>query len=157
MIEQFKDDYHWLSNFYPCEVTYQSITYPTVEHYYVAMKVTDPEIRLFVSQIETPGRAKRYGRKLEKEDKVRADWEEIKFSVMRYGLEQKFQQKHFCRLLLATGDETIQEGNTWNDTYWGVDLDTGEGSNILGKLIMSIRDKLRSSSNYRGLGSPWGL
>jgi predicted NAD-dependent protein-ADP-ribosyltransferase YbiA (DUF1768 family) len=38
--------------------------------------------------------------------------------------------------------DIIQEGNKWGDTFWGVDLKTGEGQNHLGKLIMDIRDEL---------------
>ena len=45
-------------------------------------------------------------------------------------------------LLLATGDANLEEGNTWNDTFWGVDLANGCGQNNLGKILMKIRGEL---------------
>ena len=46
------------------------------------------------------------------------------------------------RCLVATGDAIVIEGNTWRDTYWGVDLKTGEGENHLGKILMRVRSEL---------------
>ena len=43
--------------------------------------------------------------------------------------------------LLATGDAELIEGNTWNDTYWGVCR--GKGKNHLGKIIMEVREALK--------------
>ena len=39
MINSFSGRWVFLSNFYPVEIEHQGIKYPTVEHYYVAMKV----------------------------------------------------------------------------------------------------------------------
>ena len=36
-------------------------------------------------------------------------------------------------------DAELIEGNTWHDTFWGVDLKTGEGENHLGKILMALR------------------
>ena len=33
-------------------------------------------------------------------------------------------------------------GNNWGDLIWGVDIETGEGQNLLGKLIMEFRETL---------------
>ncbi|MBK9336371.1 MAG: NADAR family protein [Lewinellaceae bacterium] len=62
---------------------------------------------------------------------------------MRECLELKFSQEPFLTWLLETGDANLQEGNTWSDTFWGVDLETGAGENNLGKLLMEIREHLR--------------
>lgn len=63
---------------------------------------------------------------------------------MRECLEQKFAQEPFRTWLLETGDEPIQEGNYWGDSFWGVDKKKGQGENWLGKLLMEIRDRLNS-------------
>ena len=42
--------------------------------------------------------------------------------------------------LADTEDEELIEGNTWNDTYWGVCR--GVGENHLGKLLMEVREML---------------
>jgi predicted NAD-dependent protein-ADP-ribosyltransferase YbiA (DUF1768 family) len=44
--------------------------------------------------------------------------------------------------LLSTGDIVLEEGNTWGDEYWGINLKTGKGKNNLGKLIMQIREEI---------------
>lgn len=55
---------------------------------------------------------------------------------------QKFNKEPFKSKLIATGDLYIQEGNLWNDKFWGVCLKTNTGQNILGKLIMEIRNEI---------------
>jgi len=45
--------------------------------------------------------------------------------------------------LLATGDAELVEGNTWGDTYWGVDSRSGKGENMLGKILMETREFLK--------------
>ena len=56
---------------------------------------------------------------------------------------QKFtQNEELGRLLLATGKSELIEGNSWNDTFWGVNLKTGEGRNELGKALMKVRAEL---------------
>jgi len=48
--------------------------------------------------------------------------------------------------LLATGDETLQEGNRWNDRYWGVCR--GVGKNHLGNILMEVREYLRDERSW---------
>lgn len=72
-----------------------------------------------------------------------SNWDEKKLSVMRYCLNQKFNQEPYKSKLLQTDNEFIQEGNTWEDTFWGVCLKTGKGENNLGKMVMDIRNELR--------------
>jgi predicted NAD-dependent protein-ADP-ribosyltransferase YbiA (DUF1768 family) len=38
MIDKFEGRYSFLSNFYTCSIEHQGIKYPSVEHFYVAMK-----------------------------------------------------------------------------------------------------------------------
>lgn len=139
MINSFRGEYSFLSNFAPVSIVYGSITFPSVEHYYVAMKTTDKKERIKISQMKA-GEAKKYGRTLE----IRPDWEDIKLSVMNWGLVCKFQQEPFKTKLIKTGIENIQEGNFWNDCYWGVDLKQNPniGENHLGRLLMELRYQL---------------
>lgn len=74
---------------------------------------------------------------------VRPDWETRKVGVMRMLLERKFAPgTDFAARLLATGDERLVHLSPW-DLFWGAD-DAGYGENLLGKLIMGIRDGLRA-------------
>jgi predicted NAD-dependent protein-ADP-ribosyltransferase YbiA (DUF1768 family) len=53
------------------------------------------------------------------------------------------ENDYFRRKLLSTGNSEIQEGNWWGDKFFGVDLKTGEGQNLLGKMIMDIRKEIK--------------
>jgi hypothetical protein len=137
-ITSFQNEHRWLSNFAPCEIILDGIIFKSVEHAYMSAKSDSPEWKEFCRSIEKPGEVKKASRKTS----LRHDWEDIKISVMRVCLEQKFAQEHFKTKLLATGNCIIEEGNFWGDTFWGVDLKTGKGLNLLGCLIMEIRASL---------------
>lgn len=133
-----------MSNFWPAKVFYENLGYPSVENAYQAAKTDNEAFRIpFASPGAcTSGEAKRLGRKL----KVRPDWDEIKIDVM-YNLNlQKFQGPVLKKMLLDTGDAVIEEGNTWGDQFWGVDLETGLGENNLGNILMLIRDELKEKA-----------
>ena len=140
MILAFKNEFRWLSNFVEVEVEYEGVRYKSVEHAYQAAKSIDKEWRTFCASDVSSGKVKRASRKID----IRLDWEDIKISVMKNLLIQKFSDERFRSLLLTTGITYIIEGNTWSDKFWGVDLRSGEGRNILGNLIMEIRDSLKN-------------
>lgn len=138
MIGNFDEKYAFLSNFYPSSVTDEDdITYPTVEHYFQAMKTLDKAQRFNMAIQSTPGKAKRLGRKCN----LRPDWESIKDSIMEDALRKKFSDPILKKALLDTGDEYLEEGNTWGDQYWGVY--NGIGKNKLGKLLMKLREEIK--------------
>ena len=136
-INQFIGDYRFLSNFHPCTIEFQGISYPSVEHFYVAMKTVDVDIRRHISNMVNAGEVKRFGRTI----KVRADWDQVKLITMKFGVKKKFEDHNLKKLLLSTGDAELIEGNNWGDTFWGVDLRTGVGENNLGKILMEIRSE----------------
>ena len=141
MILQFKEEYRWLSNFWYFEkpLQYQGLVYPTNEHFYQAMKSESLSVRTLISQHPSKG-LKRYACQYI----LREDWEDIKLNVMLYGIRYKFSEHNpeLRQMLIDTGDIYIQEGNNWNDTFWGVNMKTGEGGNNLGKIIMKVRDEI---------------
>lgn len=115
MITSFKDDYEFLSNFYPCKITIAGYTFPSVENAYQAMKCANPnDYAQFVNI--GPAEAKKLGRKVQ----LRSDWEQIKYNVMRQLLDLKFQDKVLLKMLQDTAPESIVEGNYWHDNYWGI-------------------------------------
>lgn len=139
MVESFDGKYRWLSNFSRVKIVLNGVEYPTVEHAYMSAKSEDMAWKSRCSDIQlTPAQIKRESKEIE----IREDWDNIKYSIMKECVEQKFNQEPYKSLLKNTGDIHIQEGNKWNDEYWGVNLETGEGKNKLGKLIMRKRDKL---------------
>lgn len=135
MISMFVGSYHFLSNFYYCDVTYEGITYPSSEHAFVAAKSDDVRDRKYIATILTPGKAKQYGRRLI----LRDGWDNMRVSVMRDIVHIKFSSNEYLReALINTGSEELVEGNYWGDTFWG-QSPVGVGENNLGKILMEIR------------------
>ena len=139
IIDQFIDDYSFLSNYYRVPVTFEGIHYLNNEAAFQAQKTLDIEVRKQYSSL-SPQMAKEKGRG----ERLRPDWEEVKFDVMKQICIAKFEQHPDLKeKLLATGNKILIEGNTWNDTCWGIDIKTGKGQNHLGQILMEIRDEFR--------------
>lgn len=139
MIDSFREEYYFLSNFYHVDVEYDGIVYKNTEAAFQAQKVLDDNEKLLFSDLY-PREAKKLGRRV----KLRKDWNDVKDNYMYEICKAKFtQHEDLAEKLLETGDEELVEGNTWNDTYWGVC--NGKGKNQLGKTLMRIREELRLS------------
>lgn len=130
----------FLSNFYPAEVVWDNIVWPTSEHAYQAAKFDDREVRLTISRMKTPQEAKAVGK-----GKGDASWHLRSLDVMYEIVKAKFTQNPQLKdRLLATGDAHLEEGNTWHDTFWGVcPPGSNKGQNHLGKILMRVREELK--------------
>jgi len=136
VIDQFRGEFDWLSNFFQCQVEFEGMNFSNVEAAFQAAKCLDMKERERFFGL-SGGQAKRLGRRVE----LRSDWEEVKIEIMRQVLKSKFTQNSELReKLIATGDTELIEGNNWNDTFWGVCR--GKGRNHLGKLLMEVRAEL---------------
>lgn len=138
MIKEFQGEYRFLSNFWPSEVQYQGLIFPTVEHAYQAAKTENRQHRCEIQNMDKPGDAKKFGNKVE----IREDWNSIKLQIMEELIREKFRKPWLQKLLLATGTEELQERNKWGDTYWG--FCGGIGQNHLGKILMKVREEIRN-------------
>lgn len=135
-ITEFQGYYRFLSNFWPCDIDYDGIVYPSTEHAYQAAKTNDIETKKLIVNLKTPGEAKRCGRKI----KIREDWDNIKLKVMYDINKLKYECPDLAAKLMLTEGKEIIEGNKWNDTFWGVC--NGVGDNHLGNILMKIREEL---------------
>lgn len=134
------DEYGEFSNFAPYPIALDGEQWPTVEHYFQAQKFEDNAYRAKIRKANSPMMAARLGR--DRKHKLRRDWEAIKVGVMREAVMAKFTQHGDLRaLLLSTGDAKLVE-HTDNDDYWG-DGGDGSGKNMLGRILMQVRDSLR--------------
>lgn len=149
MIDHFRGDYAFLSNFCPAPFWYDGKYWRTAEHAYQAMKASTEEEAEFVRRASTPGKAKKAGRQVE----MRSNWDEIKDDIMADIVYEKFSQNSSIRdELIRTGDELLVEGNTWHDQYWG-DCKCNHhkhtpGMNMLGVILMVVRADL-ACNRYR--------
>lgn len=146
MITEFRGEYSFLSNFTPVEIVYKGRIYASVEHAYMSAKSDDPFWKDYCTNPNiSAGDVKREGKKVQ----LVHDWELIKFTVMEDCLRDKFLREPFKSMLIATGNQNIQEGNRWGDRVWGVDLKENPniGENHLGRLLMKIREELITEKN----------
>ena len=140
-ITEFRGAYRFLSNFYPCNIEWLGHTYPSVEHAFQAAKFpTHPDVLVRIQGNVTPGESKAIASAFK--NLVEPSWfiftREL---VMFFLLRQKFAPgTDLARKLIQTNDAELIEGNTWNDTFWGVCK--GVGENNLGKILMVIRSEL---------------
>lgn len=149
-IERFSDEHFFLSNFSRLAVTWRDEVWPTSEHAFQAAKCVEEMDRLSILHADTPGQAKRLGRKV----KLRPDWDEIKDGIMDEILAAKFAPTHMQDRLLATGEEELIEGNNWHDQYWGdCSCENADGvhpdcltpgRNRLGAALMILRGEIRA-------------
>ena len=140
-ISSFSGEYRWLSNFWLVQISPlgDGIVYQSVEHAYQAAKTDNLSDRVIISNLSTPGQAKRFGRTLT----IRKDWEMVKEDVMLTSLRCKFSfGSGLASQLLQTKDSILEEGNSWGDVFWGVC--NGVGENRLGKLLMQVRTELNT-------------
>jgi ribA/ribD-fused uncharacterized protein len=144
-ITSFRGPYRFLSNFWLAYVKLDDMWFDSVEHAYVAAKTLDTEIRKQVQAVKRPGDVKKLGRMI----KLRPDWEQVKYNIMLGLVRQKFQNSMLRQSLLDTDEAWLEEGNTWHDQYWGIchcDRCGGKGQNNLGKILMQVREEIRSVS-----------
>ncbi len=136
-IAGFVGEYRWLSNYFPCPVTYDGRAYGSSEAAYHASKYPESE-RAEFTKLDPDASKKRSRQK----GVDQAWWDERKERVMREIAWAKFSQnRELADWLLATGDRRLEEANWWGDKFWGTV--NGEGRNVLGQLLMETRDRLR--------------
>lgn len=162
MIDKFKGKHGYLSNFSFHGFYYGSgdkrIWYPSNEHFYQAMKTLIQSERVAIAAAPTAGITK----KMASEDgyvlpdgslfkiELRDDWEQIKISVMKFGLWNKFRNhSNIAKKLIATHPKRLVEGNWWHDNEWGNCTCVRPrcripGKNLLGKLLEELRLELIS-------------
>ncbi len=142
-IDYFCGAWSWLSNFWPCVVTYKDEPYTSVEHAYQAAKAFYYHDRSMIRNALRAGDAKRMGKRI----MLRHDFQLTKDDTMSALLLQKFDAELNPSLrakLMATKPRELIEGNHWHDNYWGrcrcPYCDDKEKLNKLGKMLMLIRD-----------------
>ena len=136
IINSFRNEYAFLSNFFPAPTEYEGLLYSCAEGAYQAAKSMDLMERIkFVTL--NGAQAKKLGRSV----KLREDWDNIKIGVMCEVVLNKFTRNPtLCLKLAKTGGAKLIEGNYWHDTFWGVC--NGVGANHLGIILMEVRDLL---------------
>lgn len=152
VIIEFQGAERFLSNFYPCNVTLPAepehnlpeMEFSSVENAYMAWKTTEGTIRKIIQSL-TPKEAKELT--YSENFPLRSDFsDENRLQIMEILLAEKYSNRNpeVKQNLLSTGNATLIEGNTWDDTFFGFCLKTSSGLNHLGRLTAKRRSQLQS-------------
>ena len=123
-------------NIQSSEIAYQACRFPLF-----------PNIQEEIIRSQNPMEAKKISRQYIQYS--RQDWDTVKFKIMKWCLEIKLIQNFdkFSNTLLSTEDKTIVEYSK-KDAVWGAllkdDKTTLVGKNALGRLLMELREKVKS-------------
>jgi ribA/ribD-fused uncharacterized protein len=113
--------------------------WPSVEHYFQAMKFEDPDQREKVRHADHPKIARRLGRR--RLVRIRKDWSKVRRVIMTRATYTKCRtHAEIAQRLLDTGDRTLVEPSQY-DYFWGLGRDQ-RGSNVYGEVLMDVRKKL---------------
>ncbi|MFV8817039.1 NADAR family protein [Haliea sp. E17] len=116
--------------------------WPSVEHYYQAMKFESAEEQEKIRRAAHPRKARRMGRSRLR--RIRRDWDKVKRVYMTRAVWTKCNTyPAIAEKLLATGDQNLME-NSQYDYYWGCGRDR-RGYNHYGQILMNVRKKLRDA------------
>ena len=153
-----KDAFGGLSNMaagYPIELG--DINIATSEALYQALRYPDfPDIQKEILSITNPMKAKMHSRVYS--HLTRRDWGRIRTSIMRLVLQIKYisNMDKFGALLLSTNELPIVE-ESYRDAFWGakpIDREFLEGVNALGRLLMELREHIKSKNELLPIGIP---
>jgi len=133
--------YGFLSNLYKKPVEFEGRVFPTSEHAYQFGKFIDPEAREWAMKSPKPHLLCIVAHGLNSWDIVK-NWSKIRFDRMYKVLQAKFSDPELKEKLLNTGNLILIE-NSKTDTTWGIGK-SGKGKNMLGKLLMKVRDELNN-------------
>lgn len=145
-------EFRGFENGFDAKIVVDGVTFATVEHFYQWSKAKafgDAEAEKKILKTASSKSVKTYGKKVKNFDEEK--WNEKKNEVMRTGLRAKFTQHPELRdLLVSTKDRPLGEADP-RDKYWaiGTGADTSKakdpskwpGKNMLGKILMELRDE----------------
>jgi len=137
--------YGAFSNLFRRPVTFEGEDFATSEHAYQAGKARKPAVKEWLMAAPSPALLAMAAHGLYVWD-VSPNWSKIKFERMKNVLMAKFtQHQDLYDLLLSTGDARLVESATVDNAVnrlWGEV--NGVGKNMLGKLLMEVREELHA-------------
>lgn len=131
--------YGFLSNLYKKPLKFEGRSFPTSEHAYQYGKFKDHNVREWAMKSPKPHLLAILCHGLLSWDIVK-DWNKIKVDRMYRVLKVKFSDPEMKEKLLETSDSIIEEDSK-TDNFWGRGK-TGKGKNMLGHLLMKVRDEI---------------
>lgn len=148
----FQSEYAFLSNFYPCEISFNNMFFRSSEQLYQyerAIFANNTRCANDILNANTPQAAKREGFRVGNSP----GWDRVKLTKMKDIVTMKFDQNPVLKNeLLKTGEANLIEAS--HDTFWGAGLPLNakklregkwHGHNHLGKILVNYRYEVRRS------------
>ena len=148
-IRKTADEWGILGNFASTPLTVDGVVFDCAERLYQVSKFTDPESRRELFTRKRDLWLKRTATSLEKTGSVRPDWGNVFIDMMSFCLVQKYAQSEAFRKELerSKGMYIVEDQSAFpkkRPDAWGTKIspDGTEhiGPNILGRLLMELRD-----------------
>lgn len=116
-------------------------TFPTVEHYYQAVKFYASDVRFqTIINLKSPDEARLITKTPEYKINRRPDFDINKFALMEKGLRAKFAQNpEAAEMLRSTGNAVLIKSCA---VCYRCGFGAGSGQNRMGKILMQIRNEL---------------
>ncbi|MCI6427641.1 MAG: NADAR family protein [Rikenellaceae bacterium] len=144
-----KTDEHWiLSNMASCPLEVEGIPFKSSEHLFQTLKFATPKSIIAVYQSNNAKMTAKHYQNLG--GHRREDWEQVLVDVMKFCLQQKYEQcpefrtelertkgYHIVELQDAKNDKDTSRANAWGVKTKGENY---EGPNLMGRLLMELRD-----------------
>jgi len=130
-------------SFYKHPFQLEDKEWPSVEHYYQAMKFDDQAYQETIRCADHPKKARKLGRNRFRS--IRKDWRDVKVVYMTRAVYTMCRTyPDIATKLMTTGSNRLVE-NSQYDYFWGCGRDR-RGDNHFGKVLMNVRDKLHTEA-----------
>lgn len=154
------------SNWYPDEFDYAGNHYLNSEQfmmYHKVMMFRKHDLAEQIMNTADPAKCKKIaGQKFP--EFVPALWEKTSKTIVKRGVKAKFAQNpDILQMLLGTGNTLLAECSPY-DKKWGIGIDIGDpkrndisawtGRNLLGQVLMEVREELRLEVSLSKNGRP---
>lgn len=150
-IHKVDEDWGIFCNFASTPIEIDGVTFKSSEHLFQMMKFTDAEVIARINDNTTRSGKKCYQIKKTvksyEKDYRRSDWPQMVIDAMKFCLTKKYEQSEAFRAKLeeSKGFFIVEDQTTMpkkSPDAWGVkpDGDNFVGPNLLGRLLMELRD-----------------
>ena len=148
-------DYGCFSNWFQADFYYCNRVFSSVEQFMMFSKVMmfrQYDLAKQIMASKDPATIKKLGRTKFPEFNAKI-WDKTCYAIVKRGVRAKFAQNdNLLEELLSTGNKTLAEASP-RDMKWGIDIAIDDparstpskwtGQNLLGKILMEVRDELR--------------
>lgn len=138
-VKSFDGEFDFLNMFYNCKVIVGKFTYLNAYSAFTASKCKNENEKRAFTRLNAI-KSKKKSKRLLKRD----DWDDVKVDIMKEIQRAKFEQNPELKEKLLKIDGYIENQVMYTDLFWGKNISQNKGKNMLGKIIMELRDEFKN-------------